>query len=155
MILKYLSFGISLVFISFIVGMITTSILRNTNFYNNRLSNFNFIKSEKLNSIMGVNIVKWIVKNTFFKYLNPNLKINGKVNISDFKNIREQMTKAEIDHLFAFLFVMIFVIIKIYNEEYILALIILILNILMNLCPTLLQQRNKRRIDKFISKFSK
>ncbi|OWP74062.1 glycosyl-4,4'-diaponeurosporenoate acyltransferase CrtO family protein, partial [Flavobacterium oreochromis] len=119
MILKYLSFGISLVFISFIVGMITTSILRNTNFYNNRLSNFNFIKSEKLNSIMGVNIVKWIVKNTFFKYLNPNLKINGKVNISDFKNIREQMTKAEIDHLFAFLFVMIFVIIKIYNEEYI------------------------------------
>ncbi|MFK7031071.1 glycosyl-4,4'-diaponeurosporenoate acyltransferase CrtO family protein [Flavobacterium oreochromis] len=104
---------------------------------------------------MGVSIVKWIAKNTFFKYLNPNLKINGKVNISDFKNIREQMTKAEIDHLFAFLFVMIFVIIKIYNEEYILALIILILNILMNLCPTLLQQRNKRRIDKFISKFSK
>lgn len=153
MILKYFSFSISIVFISFIVGMILTSLIKETDFYKKTLSNQNFLKNEFLNKLIGVRLVKWIVKNTFFKFLNQDLKIDRKMNVLDLNNIRKQMTKAEIDHLFAFLFVTIFVILKIYKQEYIFSLIILVVNILMNLCPTLLQQQNKRRIDKLIVRF--
>lgn len=75
--------------------------------------------------------------------------------LAELNNIRNQMSKAEIDHLFAFLFVIIFVILKIYKQEYIFAFVIFLVNILMNLCPTLLQQQNKRRLDKLIIRFLK
>ncbi len=153
MIFKYLSFSISIVFLSFIVGMIITALIRKTNFYNTTLSNLNFIKSEMINKIIGVGIIKWIVKNTFFKFLNPNLKFDRKMNISDVKNIRNEMTKSEIDHLFAFIFVILFVIATFYNKKYLLAFTILFVNLIMNLYPSLLQQQNKRRIDKLLSKF--
>ncbi len=63
------------------------------------------------------------------------------------------MTKAEIDHLFAFMFVSIFIIPKLYKQEYVFAFVILIVNMLMNLYPSLLQQQNKRRIDNQIARF--
>ena len=107
------------------------------------------------NKIIGVGIVKWIVKNTFFKFLNQKLKFDRKMNISDIKNIRNEMTKSEIDHLFAFIFVFIIVIFEMYNQKYFLALITLLTNITMNLFPSLIQQQNKRRIDKLIFKFDR
>ena len=155
MLIKYLTFSISIVFISFIVGMIMTALIRNTKFYKTRLSNLNLIKSDLANQIIGVGIVKWIVKNTLFKFFNPNLKFDRKMRISDIKKIRDDMTKSEIDHLFAFLFVSIFMFLAIYNQKYLSAFIILIINILMNLNPSLLQQQNKRRIDRLLSKFDR
>nr|WP_284698671.1 hypothetical protein [Flavobacterium lacisediminis] len=133
--------------------MILTVLIRKTNFYNSILSNLNFVKSDKTNKIIGVGIVKWIVKNTFFKFLNQKLKFERKINISEVKNIRNEMTKAEIDHLFAFIFVLIIVIYELFYQKYLLAFIMLIVNIVMNLFPSLLQQQNKRRIDKLIFKF--
>ena len=62
MIIKYFSFSVSIVFVSFIVGMIITALIRKTNFYNKELSTLNFVKSEMINKIIGVGIVKWIVK---------------------------------------------------------------------------------------------
>ena len=106
-----------------------------------------------INKIIGVGIIKWIVKNTFFKFLNPKLKFDRKMNISDVKNIRNEMTKSEIDHLFAFIFVILFVIATFYKQKYLLAFTILFVNLIMNLYPSLLQQQNKRRIDKLLSKF--
>lgn len=152
-IFNYITFSISIAFISWIVGMIATALVRKTDCYTNRLSTFNFIKSDYLNDIIGVGIIKWIIKNTFFKFFNQKLKINGKITTSDLNTLRAEMTKSEIDHLFAFAFVMIFILIKIMNHEYLFALMILIVNILMNLYPSLLQQQNKRRIDKLILKF--
>lgn len=105
------------------------------------------------NKIIGVGVVKWILENTFFKFLNPKIKFDKKMNIPDMRNIRNEMTKAEIDHLFAFIFVLVIVIFELFYQKYILAFIMLILNIVMNLFPSLLQQQNKRRIDKLICKF--
>lgn len=64
------------------------------------------------------------------------------------------MTKSEIEHLIAFVFAS-FAIAKFYNHNYLFCLIIMIVNILMNLYPSLLQQQNKRRIDKLEIKFQK
>lgn len=151
---KYISFSIAITFISFIVGMAINSVLKKTDVYNNRLSHLNFIKSEKINSLIGVDIVKWVVKNTPFKFLNQKLKLKSKTEITDLINIKKEMTSSEIDHLIGFVFVTIFALIKFYKTEIIFGLTILIVNLWMNLYPSLLQQQNKRRIDKLIRRFS-
>jgi ABC-type amino acid transport system permease subunit len=154
MLSKYISFSIAITFISFIVGMAINAILKKTKFYNNRLSKLNLIKSEKLNKCLGVDIVKWVVKNTPFKYFNQKLKLRNKIEIADLHILRVEMTSSEIDHLIGFVFVMFFVLMKFYKTEWLFGLTILIVNILMNLSPSLLQQQNKRRIDKLIKNFS-
>ena len=146
--IKYLIYSISIAFISWIVGMLINALLMKTEFYNKKLSNINFVKSERLNKRMGLGIFKWIVKNTFFKFFNQKLKINKKIEISDLNYLQNEMTISEISHLVGFGFVTIFAVIKIINSDYLFALIIMIVNILMNLYPSLLQQENKRRIDK-------
>ncbi len=155
MIFKYFAFSISIVFMSFIVGMIMTALIRKTKFYNEKLSHLNFIKSEIINKFIGVGVVKWIVKNTFFKFLNDKIKFDRKMKISEIRTIRSEMTKSEVDHLFAFFFVLGYVITILYNQKYLLGLTVLFVNIIMNLYPSLLQQQNKRRIDKLIFKFEK
>ncbi len=148
-------FSISITFISWIVGMIINALLKKTASYNQELVSFNFIKSEKLNKAIGIGVIKWIVKNTFFKFFNPKLKFDRSVNLTELKTIRNEMTKSEIEHLIAFVFASFFAIIKFYNHNYLFCLIIMIVNILMNLYPSLLQQQNKRRIDKLEIKFQK
>ena len=151
---KYLSFSISIAFISWIVGMIINAILRKTEFYNKKLSNLNFIKSQNLNRIIGIGIFKWIVKNTFFKYFNQKLKLKRKIEKTDLNKLRNEMTKSEIEHLIGFVFVTIFAFVKFFSANFLFGFIIMIVNILMNLYPSLLQQENKRRIDKLIKKLT-
>ena len=153
-IILYFTFSFSFMFLSFMVGMILTFLVRKSSLYQNKLSNLNFITNENLNKFLGVNLLKWIVKNTFFKYLNQNLKMNKSFKVLDLNQIRSEMTKAEIGHLFGFFFVTPFIVYKFINQEYLFAIILLLLNILMNLCPTLLQQQNKRRIDQLINRFN-
>ncbi len=147
---KYLSFSIAITFISFIVGMAINAVLKKTKFYSHQLSNLNFIRSEKLNKYIGVSIVKWIVKNTPFKYFNQKLKLSNKIQKTDLQLLRNEMTSSEIDHLIGFIFVTIFALLKFYKTEWLFGLTIILVNILMNLNPSLLQQQNKRRIDKLI-----
>lgn len=151
---KYLSYSIALTFFSFIVGMMINSVIKKTKFYNNELTNINLIKSETLNKLLGVGLVKWIVKNTPFKYFNQKLKLKNKTEKTDLYTLRKEMTNSEIEHLIGFVFVLIFVCIKFYKTEWQFGLTMIIINLLMNLNPSLLQQQNKRRIDKLIKNSS-
>lgn len=96
---------------------------------------------------------KWVVKNTFFKFFNQKLKLKGKIEKADLAKLRTEMTRSEIDHLVAFIFVTCFALFAFYNLKFTSAGIMMAVNVLMNLYPSLLQQENKRRIDKFINKF--
>ena len=132
-----------------------TALIEKTNFYSDKLSNLNFVNSKATNKVIGVGVIKWVVKNTFFRYLNPGLKFGRRMSISDIRSIRDKMTKSEIDHLCAFAFVAIFVVKAFIDQSYLLAFIILLVNVLMNLHPSLLQQQNKRRIDKLLYRAEK
>jgi hypothetical protein len=134
------------------VGMIINEFLKKTEFYNQKLSNLNFIKNEKLNQWIGVGMVKWIIKNSPLKYLNQRLKLKSKIEKSDLIKLRVDMTNAEIDHLIGFAFVTIFALVRFYQAEFLFGLTIMLVNTLMNLYPSLLQQQNKRRIDKLIKR---
>ncbi|WP_111710110.1 glycosyl-4,4'-diaponeurosporenoate acyltransferase CrtO family protein [Lutibacter citreus] len=151
--MQYLKFSISISIISWIVGMIIHELIKNKPFYSN-LSNLNFIKSKNLNKIIGIGFFKWIVKNTFFKYFNQKLKLKNKIELTKLNELRKEMTISEISHLIGFLFVTIFAVVKIINANYLFGLVIMIANILLNLYPSLLQQENKRRIDRIIKIFS-
>ncbi|MFC4210518.1 hypothetical protein ACFOWA_04965 [Pedobacter lithocola] len=128
--------------------MIINAFLNKTTFYNKHLINLNFIKSTRLNKLIGVYLIKWIVKNTFFKFFNPNLKMKRKMELNELENLRKEMTFAEINHLIAFICLTIFAIFKVLHGYFLLALLLMFVNTLMNLYPSLLQQENKRRIDK-------
>ena len=147
--IKYLTFGISISFISWMVGMILNSFLLKTEYYQ-KLSNLNFISNKKFNKYIGINYFKWIVKNTFFKFFNQ--KINLKDKKVELSEIRKEMTMAEISHLIAFIFVIFFAIYKSFTHNFLFGFTIMFANILMNLYPSLLQQENKRRIDKLINR---
>lgn len=150
---KYLSFSISIAVISWMVGIVINAILRKTEFYKNNLSNLNFLKSERLNKIIGMGIFKWIVKNTFFKFFKQNLKVKNKIEKPDLIKLRDEMTISEIDHLIGFAFVTLFALEKLFGLNLLFGLTIMMVNILMNLYPSLLQQKNKRRIDLLINKY--
>ncbi|MEK8179913.1 hypothetical protein WMW71_06125 [Flavobacterium buctense] len=142
-----LTFGISLSFISWMVGMILNSILMKTAYYD-KLSNLNFISHKTFNKKMGMKLFKWMVKNTFFKFFNQKLKVE-KPN-DDLTVLRNEMTFSEISHLIGFVFVSIFAVYKSFSVGILFGLSMMIPNIVLNLYPTLLQQENKRRIDSIL-----
>lgn len=153
--IRHLTNGISIVFISWIVGMIINAFLIKTTRYQEKLTNLNFIKSKKINKLIGIGLIKWTVKNTFFKFFNPKLRINNKVEPNDLNILRNEMTLAEINHLIAFIAVAIFALSMVFKGKYLPAFIMMMLNTLMNLYPSLLQQENKRRIDKLKKVFTR
>lgn len=152
MISHYITFSISITIISWIVGMAFNSLFRKTVYFKN-LSNLNIVHSKALQRALGLDWFKWVVKNTFFKYFNPKLKIEGKADIAELKALREEMNFAELNHLVGFVFVLFFILFRLFNGEYLFALVMIIANTLLNLYPSLLQQQNKSRIDKFIKRY--
>lgn len=144
MLIKYITFGISISVISWLVGMILNGMLMKTEYYK-KLSNLNFIQRKTLNKKIGMAYFKWIVVNTFFRFFNPNLKLKSPK--PELAEIRKEMTFSEISHLIGFIFVTFFAIYKSFAVNLVFGFTIMIVNVLMNLYPSLLQQENKRRID--------
>ncbi len=147
---NYITYSIAIAFTSWIVALITTPFIRKTDFYGNHLSHLNFIKSDYINKIIGIGVVKWLVKHTFLRNLNPFLKLSNTADIADLKNLRKEMIKAEVDHLTGFAFVLLICLVELFLANFLFALTIMIVNIFMNLYPSLLQQLNKRRIDRLL-----
>ena len=147
MLKHYITFGISISFISWLIGMIFNQLLLKTSYYK-ELTNLNFIESKTINKWIGLREFQWIVKNIFFKFFNQKIKIDSRK--ADLTEIRMEMSIAEISHLIAFIFVMLVAVIQWLAVGFLFAVVIMIFNVLLNLYPSLLQQENKRRIDQLI-----
>lgn len=143
------AFGISLSVVSWIVGIVGTALLQKTRYFE-KLSHLNFIPGRGLNTALGIEPFKWIVKNSFFRFLNQSIKVEGKH--TDIAVIRLEMTRAEIGHLIGFLFVGVAALYQSFAVSLILGLSMMIPNVVLNAYPSLLQQENKRRIDRLLSR---
>ncbi|MBC6366223.1 hypothetical protein [Algoriphagus sp. AK58] len=141
------AFGLSLSIVSWMVGIIGNALLLKTSYYE-KLSHLNFIPSKTLNKALGIWHFKWLVKNSFFRFLNQAIKVEGKQ--TDLASIRHQMTLAEVSHLIGFVFVTGAAVYQSYNVSLIFGLAMMIPNTLLNGYPSLLQQENKRRIDQLL-----
>lgn len=62
------------------------------------------------------------------------------------------MTLAEVSHLIGFISMVVVAVYMRFSKGIVFGISIMIANILMNLYPSLLQQENKRRIDRLIKK---
>jgi hypothetical protein len=145
----YLIFSVSIAFISWMPGLIVHSLIKDKHYYRHLL-NLNLIRNPAIYKFIGIPYFKWIVKNTFFKFYNPGLKIDYKT--ADLRALRDEMSKAEISHLVGFIFVLPFAIYMGITQSFAFMLTIILINVLMNLYPSLLQQQNKSRIDKLIKR---
>jgi hypothetical protein len=143
------SFGLSMSIISWMVGIIGIALLPKTSYFA-KLSHLNFIPSKAVNRAIGIEQFKHIIKNSFFRFLNQAIRVDGKH--TDLTSLRHQMTLAELSHLIGFLFVAVAALYQGFNVSLIFALSMMIPNTLLNLYPSLLQQENKRRIDQLLAR---
>lgn len=143
------TFGFSLCFVSWMVGIMGNALLLKTSYYE-RLSHLNFIPSRAVNRALGMERFKYIVKNSIFRFFNQALKVDGKH--SDLVALRHQMTAAEVGHLIGFLFVAAFAVYQSVNVSIGFALAMMVPNVVLNAYPSLLQQENKRRIDRLLAR---
>jgi Glycosyl-4,4'-diaponeurosporenoate acyltransferase len=143
------AFGLSLSVVSWIVGIIGTALLQKTRYFE-ALSHLNFIPSRALNTALGIEPFKWLVKNSVFRFLNQSIKVAGKQ--TDLALIRHEMTRAEIGHLIGFLFVAAAAVYQSNGISLIFGLSMMLPNVVLNAYPSLLQQENKRRIDQLLNR---
>jgi hypothetical protein len=146
------TFGLSLSFVSWMVGIMGNALLQRTSYFE-KLSHLNFIPSKAVNRALGIGQFKWIVKNSFFRFLNQSIRVEGKH--TDLTSIRHQMTLAEISHLIGFLFVVAFALYQSFKVSLLFGLTMMIPNVVLNGYPSLLQQENKRRIDKLANRLTR
>jgi hypothetical protein len=146
---QYLVFAVSITFISWMVGMIINAMIKNQLWYQHLIT-INLIESKRVYKWIGIDGFKWVVKNTPFKFFNPGLTVKGRV--TDLEMLQQEMTFADVSHLIGFVFVIPFAVFKAIEVSLMSGLVIMIVNVLMNLYPSLLQQQNKKRIDKFIKR---
>lgn len=154
MIIAYIFGSISIAFAFSVVGLLINNLIKNRDFYK-RLSNFNFVRGEKANRYLGVLFFRQILVKSFWRHLNPTLKLTERLDREKLQSLRNEMTYAEISHLFAFLLVAALAVaskVCHYREQGIPALIVA--NIVFHLYPALVQQYNKRRIDKVRQRFT-
>jgi len=80
----------------------------------------------------------------------PKQSLKKRISVSELGEYRSEMTTTELNPLVAFAFMAIFILIKKFQGSYMFAIVMLIVNMLMNLYPSLLQQQNKRRVDRYL-----
>ncbi|MEH1007279.1 hypothetical protein VDP25_05995 [Winogradskyella sp. ECml5-4] len=141
--------AITFTFVSWTIGLIVNNAIKNTTFYS-KLSDFQFIRSATIYNSLGLSVFAWIIKNSFFKIFNQNIKLKKRASREDLKQIRNEMVYAEIGHIIGFIFILIIIGLQIGYKAYTFALILFVFNVIFNLYPSLLQQKNKKRIDNIL-----
>ncbi len=146
-ILDGLLLGFYLSVVSWVVGIMGGAVLQRTRYFE-ALSGLNFIPSRATNKALGVEWFKWVVKKSFFRFLNQDIRVDGRQ--ADLASVRRHMTIAEINHLIGFLFVTCAALYQGFHVGPVFGLAMMISNVVLNVYPSLLQQENKRRLDRLL-----
>lgn len=150
-ILTYFFLSISITFSGMVLGGLAVEALKKSPDYV-KFSNFRFIRNDRINDLIGVNLIKWAVSKTFWRHFNKKLTVSPGHDPSGLKTLRMEMTNAEIGHLVALVFqVLLVLVLLLLDQSSVLIACLIFLNIFLNLYPALLQQRNKARLDRLIS----
>lgn len=140
---------IALIFLSYALGALINVLIVKKTWYK-KLSNFNFV-GDRTSRLIGILICRKIITNTPLGKFNTKLHFKGKATLEKMQELRKEMTSAEIGHLIAFIFLMILCLIYIIiQKDWIIIISLFVANIFLNFYLVLLQQFNKRRIDRFI-----
>jgi hypothetical protein len=150
-----IAYSLKVIVDSWILGHVSTLLLKRV-IPLSRIGPFNLLRSEKVNRLIGVGVLKWVLANSFIKHFNRRLQLSEKKPDSKrLIGLREAMTYAEVVHLIGFAYVLVRVLMNIINDEHLFMIAPLFaLNVVVNLYPVLLQQSNKRRVDRVLASLS-
>lgn len=141
------------VFISYTIGALITPIILQTKLKERLISN-NFLSNKWIQRI-GVLYFGWLIRHSFMGIFNQKLKYKGKLNQEKLSKLHQEMTFAEVGHLLAFIFLLFINGLLIYFKlELWYIILFFFLNIIFNFYLVLLQQYNKRRINKLTKTLS-
>lgn len=140
---------IFLLFLSYGFGALATALLRKSNWFK-WFENHNYI-GDQCTKRLGILHLGWIIRKSFLGIFNKKLVYSGKMNNRKLKALKDEMTLSENSHLLAFISLQ-FLITYLFMIEIPMWQIIsyTLLNIIFNLYLVLLQQYNKRRIDRLL-----
>lgn len=147
--MHYFFYSLTIIFLSWAVGEIVNNKIKNTSWYKN-FKSLNFIQNSKVENVIGLKMFKWLLTKTILTKFNPKLRLKKKTS-GGLIFMKQEMTNAEISHLIAFLLVNIIGLVIWVFVNSLFGITTILLNILMNLYPSLLQQQNKRRINKILT----
>lgn len=140
---------IFLIFSSYAIGVLGTVFIQLIGFYQ-WFENHNYI-GDTLTKRLGVLQFGWLIRHSFMGKFNQKLKFKGGINKEKLEQLKKDMTFAENNHLIAFLLLQILIVLLlIWGIQYWQIIAYTILNIIFNLYLVLLQQYNKRRIDRIL-----
>lgn len=105
------------------------------------------IETELWFNILGVQVFRWVLVNSFFRKLNKRVYLKGK-NKSYLKIFIEETKQSETSHLFSFIATLIVQGFFIYQKQIDDFLFLTIFSILFNIYPMLLQRKNRFSIQK-------
>ena len=143
----FIMLSITIVMGSWTVGLLINNAIRHATWYD-KLSHFNFIRSEKVNKYLGLHLMRNIIRKSFWRHFNQTLKITKRPNREQLLALRNEMTCAEIGHFVAFIVVLIVVaVFFVLKKSTQTITLLLVLNVFLNLYPSLIQQLSKRRLD--------
>ena len=137
------------IFVSYTIGAYLTTIIIHSSL------NKYFLGKDYLSDIwtkrLGILHFGWLIRHSFMGIFNQKLKYKGKLNQERLSKLKHEMTLSEVGHLIAFYFLLLISILFIYLKvDWRYILVFFILNIIFNFYLVLLQQYNKRRIDKLL-----
>lgn len=147
--IQALVFGASVSVMSWIVSLILIVPLERSSIYQ-KLQNLNFVSSVVVNRAIGIEGFRWFVRDTPFRFFNPAVRL-GKGR-GDLVRLRDAMTRAEVSHLIGFVLVALVAIYMAIISSGLVGVMIMVANTVLNLYPSLLQQANKRRIDRLLAR---
>jgi hypothetical protein len=148
-------FGLlSVIMVSWFLGLLMTAYLKTQPYYP-AISSLNLLRSQRMYTIVGIQVFKWLVTKTVYRYLNKNIKFRTRPDLDELVNVRAAMTESEVLHGIAFLFVILAGLpVLLIQGDYQMVFYLMALNIIFNLYPTLLQQYNKAKLDKVMDELN-
>ena len=140
---------ITLVFASYGLGSMLGGLLSGLPFFVH-FENRNYI-SNRLTKSLGVLLFGWLIRHSFIGWFNQKLHYTGKFDAVSLQTLKREMTYAEVNHLLAFVLLQLFVfIMPLFGLSWLYMVLMTFVNIVFNMYLVLLQQYNKRRIDKIL-----
>ena len=148
-------FGLlSVIMVSWFFGLLVTAYLKKQAYYT-AISNLCFLNNQRMYTIIGIPVFKWLVTKTVYRHLNKNIKFRTRPDRNELVTVRSAITESEVLHAVAFVFVILAgVPVLLIQGDYKMVFYLMALNVVFNLYPTLLQQYNKAKLDKVIDKLN-
>jgi len=137
------------IFASYGIGASLTPLILQTKL-KKQLFNNHFL-DDKWTKYLCVLHLGWLIKHSFMGNFNKKLTYKGKINKEKLLLLKQEMMYAEVGHLVAFFFLLFINGLIIYFKLTLWYIILFFfLNVVFNFYLILLQQYNKRRIDKLL-----